>query len=300
MSWVQNIVIFIVASFGIALIQLLRLKFSPRLELWSKLDAVSWSPQECPPSFVRDVTKSILFEQKFASEGYRRFSKALDRPFALPTPWVRGGTVMVLPPSKIPLLTRPDKTSEGEWTNLHGLIETTQLAHVIDDPNIYQNVLHFDVVRRNLAPRDMGRLAPVTADEIAHGFRDIWGTDTQWKTVNGWEACGRIISRASQRILIGLPLSRDETMLETSRLYANALLVGGAIINCFPPSTRWLVAPVVAARARYFQARYVKMLVPVVEERIRRWEANKDEGPVRLTTKRWSLFSVSLIMCIFL
>lgn len=255
MSWVQHLLYLVIASFGFALILLLQLKFSSRLSVWEKLDAVGASPQDCPPSFVLDVALSIVLTRKFAHEGYRKFSKALDRPYALPTPWVRGSSVMVLPPSKIPLLTRPDNTKDGEWTNLHGLIETTQLAYIIDDPNVYQNVLHFDVVRRKMALRDMSRLAPVMADEIDHGFSEIWGTETEWNTVNGWEASGRIIARATQRCLIGLPLSRDTTMLETSRLYANALLVGGAIMNCFPPSIRWLVAPLVAIRARHFQAR---------------------------------------------
>ncbi|OAG01871.1 putative Ent-kaurene oxidase [Paraphaeosphaeria sporulosa] len=134
-----------------------------------------------------------------------------------------------------------------------------------------------------MAPSDMRRLAPVTAEETDLAFRDIWGTSTGWKTIKGWDECGRIISRASQRFLIGLPSSRNEAMLETSRLYANALLVGGAIINCFPPWMRCVVAPLIAIRARYFQARYVKMLVPVVEERIRQYEAGlyKERDEVR-------------------
>ncbi|PHH75737.1 hypothetical protein CDD82_4303 [Ophiocordyceps australis] len=281
MPLLQSLVYLAIASFVFVFCQLLRLKFSSRPAVWAKLDAVGPSPQECPPSFARDVALSVVRMQRFANDGYRRFSKALDRPFALPTTWVRGGTVMVLPPSKIALLARPDKTNDGEWTNVHGLIETTQLAHVMDDASVYQNLLHFEVVRRNMGPRDMSRLAPVTADEIEDSFLRIWGIETQWRALNGWEACGRIISRASQRILIGLPLSRDEAMLETSRVYANSLLVGGAIMNCFPPSMRWLVAPLIAARARYLQARYVRMLLPLVQERIRQWEEGKgtDGGP---------------------
>ncbi|GAP91477.2 putative cytochrome P450 [Rosellinia necatrix] len=279
MAWIQHLVYFLVFSFGLLLTQLLRLKYSPRDAVWAKLDAVGASPQHSPPLFVRGVISSILSTQKFANEGYRKFSKALDRAYALPTPWVRGSTVMVLPPSQISLLTRPDRTDGGEWTNMLGLIETAQLPHVIDDPNVYQNLIHFEVVRRKMAHKDMSRLAPETADEIDQAFSDIWGTKTEWSTVNGWVACGQVISRAAQRILVGLPESRDKRMLETSRHYANALLVGGAIINCFPPAVRWLVAPVITIRARYYQARYVKIMRPLIEERIRQWEADKEGGP---------------------
>lgn len=284
MSWVQNLLYLITAILTFILIQLLRLKFSPRPAIWEKLDPVCSPPEYCPPTFARNVAFSILFTRKFANEGYQKFSKALDRPFALLTPWVCGSTVMVLPPSQIPLLTRPDKTKDGEWTNLHGLIETIQLIYVVDNPNIYENLLHFDVVRRNMAYKDMNRLAPVTTEKIDHSFRGIWGTEITWRTINGWDACGKIISRAAQRTLIGLPYSRNENMLKTSRLYATSLLVGGAIINGFPSCIRWLVAPLIAVRARHFQSRYMKMLVPLVEERISQWEADKDGGPVRTLT----------------
>ncbi|RYP50585.1 hypothetical protein DL768_003930 [Monosporascus sp. mg162] len=281
MSWTQYLLSLAIPSFVLFLLQWLRVRVShrrPLPEVWARLDMVGASPMS-QLSFLGAVARSIVSTRQLANEGYLKFSKSLDRPFALPTTWVRSGSVMVLPPSLVPLLTRPDRTSEGEWTNLRGLVETIQLPYIITDPNIYQNVLHFDVVRRKMQNRDMGRLAPVTADEVDKAFRAIWGTQTTWETINGWEACGRVISRASQRILIGLPLSRDETLLETSRQYANSLLVGGAIINCFPPALRWFAAPLVALRARYFQSRFVKMLVPVVEERIRRWEADKDGGP---------------------
>ncbi|KAI2463104.1 cytochrome P450 [Annulohypoxylon bovei var. microspora] len=246
--------------------------------IWAKLDVVGASPVN-KLSFFGAVARSIVSTRQLANEGYLKFSKTLGRPFALPTTWVRSGALMVLPPSMVPLLTRPDKTSEGEWVNLRGLVENIQLPYVVGDPDVYLNLLQFEAVRRKMQNRDMGRLAPVTAEEIDEAFRDIWGTETTWKTINGWDACGRVISRSSQRILFGLPLSRDEALLETSRNYATSLLVGGAIINCFPPALRWLAGPLVALRAKYFQSRFVKMLVPVVEERIRRWEVDKNDGP---------------------
>ncbi|KAK7917919.1 hypothetical protein PG985_009793 [Apiospora marii] len=249
----------------------------PRDPIWAQVDRVGGASRL---SFLGSVLSSITSTRKLATEGYRRFSKTLDRPYALPTTWMRSGAVMVLPPSRVPLMTRPDKTHDGEWTNLLGLIETTQLPYLIDDPTIYQNLLHFDVVRRHMtSTRDVARHAPTTADELDRAFGDAWGTSSEWKTIDGWEACGGVISRASQRVLVGLPLSRDPALLETSRAYANSVLVGGAIINCFPSQVRWLVAPLVAARARYYQSRYVNMLVPLVRERIRMWEEKeKDDG----------------------
>ncbi|KAF2820838.1 hypothetical protein CC86DRAFT_411673 [Ophiobolus disseminans] len=86
---------------------------------------------------------------------------------------VSGATVSVLPPSQIPLLTRPDKTKNGEWINPHGLLETTQLTYIIDDANVYQKLVHFDTVRKHIAPSDMRRLAAATAEETELAFHDI-------------------------------------------------------------------------------------------------------------------------------
>lgn len=244
----------------------------PVSQVWAQLEVVGVSPTN-RLSLLGAVACSVTSTRRLANDGYRKFSKKLNRPYALPTTWVRSGLVVVLPPSLIPLLARPDKTRDGgEWTNLRGMVETIQLPYIIKDPEIYQNVLHFDAVRRHMTTRrDVERLSPATADELDRAYRSIWGTDPEWKTVNGWEACGKVISRASQRILVGLPWGRDERLLETSRQYANSLLVGGAIINCFPPQIRWLVAPVVTLRAKYFQWKFVKMLLPLVEERLHLW-----------------------------
>lgn len=283
-SWVQYLVFFTVLAFGLATWRFLGrnasvCESSPKV--WDKLDVAGDTFLQKMVS-LRAIIRScpITSVPELVNDGYLKFNQTLGRAFALPTPWVRSGALMVLPPSQIPLLLRPDKTSEATWINLHGLVENVQLPYVVADPDVYLNVLQFEVVRRKMQSRDMNRLAPTTAEELEESFNDIWGVEKEWKEINGWEACGRIIARSSQRMLFGLPLSRNSALLETSRRYASSLLVGGAIINCIPLPVRWLLGPLVALRAKYYQAQFVKMLVPMVEERIRLWEADKNAGPV--------------------
>ncbi|CAG9950382.1 unnamed protein product [Clonostachys rosea f. rosea IK726] len=282
-SSTQYLVFFAVCGFGLATWRLLGRKdsvYESSSKIWTKLDIAGDTFAQKMVS-LKAIIRScpITSVPELANDGYLKFNRALGRPFALPTPWVRSGALMILPPSKIPLLLRPDKTNEATWINLHGLVENVQLPYVVADPDVYLNVLQFEVVRRKMQSRDMSRLAPTTAEELELSFKDIWGVDKEWKEINGWEGCGRIIARSSQRMLFGLPLSRDPALLETSRQYATSLLVGGAIINCIPLSVRWLLGPLVALRAKYYQAKFVKILLPVVEERIRIWEADKNSGP---------------------
>lgn len=247
-------------------------------DIWCEVDTVGVKAGSFL-SLSAAVATSIILTRRRMSEGYRRYCKVLNKPFALPTTWMSSGKVLVMPPSAIPSLVRPDRLSESEWTNRKGMVETIELPYIISDPEIYENLLQFDVVRRKMGQKDVGRLAGATGNEISLAFRDIWGTDCGWKTVTGWDMCGRVISRASQRILIGMPLSRDKTLLEISRQYATSLLVGGAIMNCFPPFLRRFAGPLIALRAKYYQARLVKMLTPMVEDRIHIWKAGKADVP---------------------
>lgn len=245
--------------------------------IWAKVSMVGVT-HRTRVSF-RIPTQSCIFAMpQLADNGYQDFNKALDQPFALPTPWVRSGAVLVLPPSLLPLLARPDKTSEGEWTNLPGMVESIQLPHVIKKP-VYQKVPQFDVVRRKMARKDVGRLVPTMADEISSAFDDIWGTDAGWTTKDVFETCGQVLSRNLLYILTGLPVSCDEILVELFRQYANSLLTGGTFINCFPTAIRWLIAPLVALRPVYLQARIMDILAPVVQERIRKWDEDSDDGP---------------------
>ncbi|KAI0023445.1 cytochrome P450 [Xylariomycetidae sp. FL0641] len=254
--------------------------------LWARIDAVGVSSGGLFP-WGRAIMASIISTRTFANEGYTKFSKVLGQPYALPTTWT-GKAMVVVPPSQMrQLLTRPDKQTDSEITNIPGLIETVQMPFVIGDPDIYQNTIHFDVVRKKMTKKDMRHFAPITEEEIDLAYKEIWGTSTEWKTINGWDACGRVISRTAQRILLGLPLGRDEKLLETSRLYANSVLLGGALMNCFPPFLRTFVGPIIALRARYFQARCVKMLTPIVNERLRIFRAPKEDDEVPEDFLQW-------------
>lgn len=237
-------------------------------ELWGKLETIGLSPTGAFPMF-RAVAGSILSTRDYATRGYNEISKGLNRPFALPTTWT-GRTVVMLPPTMLhKVLTRPDILSGGKITNIFGLIRTIQLPYIIRDPDIYMNALHFDVVRRKMSKKDMHRFAPMTWEENDLAFKNIWGTSTEWRTVNGWDVCGQVIARSAERMMVGLPGGRDEKLLEASRLYANSVLLGGAVINCFPPCVRWFTAPIIALRAKYYQRRTINLLVPIIEERIR-------------------------------
>lgn len=72
-----------------------------------------------------------------------------------------------------------------------------------------------------------------------------------------------IIVRASLRIMVGLPGCQDEDYLEQSRLYANAVLVDACLINCLPPGMRPMAGPLISVRAKYYERKLLKILIPL-------------------------------------
>lgn len=232
--------------------------------------------------WLRAGLQSISNTEMNADDGYRKFCKALDSPFAIPN--AGAGAIVVLPPSQLrSVLSRPETEVEA-W---RAQLDVLQPRYMIpnrgkgvfteDDPHPVQ----FAVVRRHMMrPEDIRGFAPIVAEELRAALADCWapqraGTD-HVGIVPLWDTCSRIVSRISHRIFLGLPLCRDERLLEQSRLYADAMYGGAAVITALPKFIRPVIGPLVALPSRKYLAGCNRILVPVVEERLK--IGNKGKG----------------------
>lgn len=274
MTWVTQTSALVISAAGLLFLQLAVVYFrrsQRNKQIWAKLDTVGVAPGGGMLAWGLAIMKSITSMQVVVREGYEKFSK-LGKPFALPTMWI-GGAVVVLPPSMLHLLNRP----RDEVSSFDALLENAQFQYLMTDKDVYANTIHFDIVRKHLAPKNMGALAGIMAEEWDAAFRVHWGNSREGNVVNAWDSMVKIIARAALRIMVGLPGCRDEEYLERSRLYANAVLVDACFINCVPPAIRPVLAPVMAMRARYHQRQLMKILVPMVEERLQRHREKKGQ-----------------------
>jgi hypothetical protein len=244
-----------------------------RAQFWASLENVGVSSNDIL-AHIFALLSSLISVKGWVHDGYSRVSKARELPFAMPTIWT-WSNVVVLPPSALRVHSKPD----SELRAFGAQLDTIQLPYMISDSDIYMNPIHFDVVRKRLVnQKDLASLTAATAEEVDAALRDVWGTSTEWKTTNAWDACGRIIMNAAVRILIGLPVCRDEDYCEQSRLFTDALIIGTALINTLPPMLRPVFGPFYALKAKYHQRRCLKILVPFVEDRIRIWKDGTKEG----------------------
>ncbi|KAI2464676.1 cytochrome P450 [Annulohypoxylon bovei var. microspora] len=239
-------------------------------ELWNKIDKVGVPSGFLP--WTRAIFASWTALLQNTHEGYNKFCKQ-GRPFALPTIWT-GKAVVVVPPSALHLTNRPDNELIAFWA----LVENIQLPYFIPDCDVFEKVIHFEVSRKDLTKRNVSRQLAPTAEEVDACFRTLWGDSTEWTTVNGWDMCGQIIARVALRTLLGFPACRDEELVKATRHFANNLFTAAGIINCMPPALRPILAPILALPTKRYRARYRKIVIPVIRERILLWEKYEKTG----------------------
>ncbi|TLD09423.1 uncharacterized protein PgNI_07673 [Pyricularia grisea] len=281
MSWGTHLVVLALTG-AILLLANLVYATSTRIyrhkHIWGKLDCVGGvNATSSTSSWIAALFRSIGSLQDGAQEGYDRFIKSATRPrpFVLPTMWT-GGPVVVLPPSMLPLVNR----SPTQETGVLGLLEQFQFRYLHPDPDVWANTaIHFDVVRRDMAHKKMASLAAIIADEWPAAFRACWDDEDSAAAagVSAWDSGVGIMARVALRLLVGLPGCRDASFFELSQLYARAFIVDGVAINCLPPALRPLLGPVLALRARYYQRKVLRALVPLVEQKLAEAATDKND-----------------------
>ncbi|RYP17962.1 hypothetical protein DL765_004181 [Monosporascus sp. GIB2] len=235
---------------------------------WTAIPQVGVSSGRLLP-WVHASLCSLYSSAETTAAGYEMFCKKQDKPFAMAH--AAAGAIIVLPPSRLPVISLSDDkilalaaqndTLQPRWTG-------GGRAHLYQHP-----VLHFDVVRKHMM-RDVSDFAAATDEELRMALRSCWGPrspNEDWRTVDVWDTCSRIISRAANRCFVGLPLCRDETLLEQSRSYANAVYIGAGLITALPGFMRPIAGSLVALAAKRYLTGSMKILVPFVEERLRLW-----------------------------
>jgi hypothetical protein len=288
MAWLTSFANLALAAAGVFLFRQLVvfIRRDSEEEIWSKIDTVGVSPGGGAISWAFAIAKSVTSMPETMLDGYQRFSKA-HKPFALPTMWM-GGALVVLPPSMLHLLNRP----RDELSSFKALLDNAQFQYLMTDKDVWANTIHFDIVRKNLAQKHMGPLVAIMAKEWDTAFRKCWGDSEEGHVLNAWDSMVRVIARVALRIMVGTPGCQDENYLELSRVYANAVLVDACFINSLPPAVRPVAGPLIALRARYYQRKLMKVLVPIVRERMDACEEKEgeDDGPVSLFPSPVSIY----------
>ncbi|KAI0713162.1 cytochrome P450 [Cerioporus squamosus] len=161
-----------------------------------------------PSAPVLSYVSTINFLRKpkaLLLEGYQRFHGSVFK-VALLGQWV----VVVSGPKMVDeLRKRPDE----EVSFIEGVEETLHTRFTLgreplDDP------FHVEIIKDKLM-RSITAVLPDVIDELRAAVPDyIHAKDNEWTTVNTMQTTLKIVSRASNRVFVGLPACRNQEYLE--------------------------------------------------------------------------------------
>lgn len=283
-GWIFVLAAPLVAASLLLLVLVSRLQHL-RQDLWLNLHVVGLGSNTSRVltrhlQWLRAIVASLTSYASAADDGYCHFSKAQGIPFALPTMWT-GGAVVVLPQAMLKLLNRPD----SELAAVPAQLSSIQLPYMFSDPDIYENLFHFDTVRKALSPKKLDLLAFEAADEIARAFEHYWDSRDskapsagQARILDNWDACGNVVTRVAFRNLVGAFLCRNDELVDIMQKHASLVMSGTAFINCLPPMVRPILGPLFGLRPKSYQRRCLAIMRPYIDQVARNLNEDRPEA----------------------
>lgn len=101
---------------------------------------------------------------------------------------------------------------------------------------------HLKVIQINLTQR-LSSILPEIVDEVTLAWKDNTNITDQWTEINVWDVMLKVISRAVNRMFVGLPLCRNQEFLDNLVEYSTEVVKAGNILDMTPRAFRWSVAP---------------------------------------------------------
>ncbi|KIO01909.1 hypothetical protein M404DRAFT_28164 [Pisolithus tinctorius Marx 270] len=203
----------------------------------------------------RSAIKNIRGTSGVVQEGYNRYKNV---PFKIPLLYnwmvVVSGAKLLEEVKAAP----DDQLSAAEGTNDFLKIAFTMGHRVANEP------YHFVVIKTQLN-RKLSSLCPIVEDEISVALSEVFSSQ-EWKPVVALEAIQKVVSGASNRIFVGLPLCRNPDWLEFGLQFAVDSLSAARRAFIFDDIISRIIASLVTSTESQV-GRAVEFLGPIIRER---------------------------------
>ena len=212
----------------------------------------------------RNTLDGIPNSKKWMQEGYEKYSKS-NKAFVMPG--LLGSIAeMVIPQAQMSwMLEQPDSvlsTAAAHYDSLQG-----EYSFVM--PLILKDPYHEHVIRKNLA-RNLHGVISELDDEMRHSLGELCGSDTenytQMDMLEGFMM--KIIPVFTNRMLVGLPLCRNQDFLDNMLGYTMDVIRGLLLFRLIPQSLHALIGPIHSLGPKYHYWRSRKHTRPVIVKRL--------------------------------
>jgi hypothetical protein len=113
--------------------------------------------------------------------------------------------MVAIPPSQFKaVFGSPERVIESHVPQF----ESVSAEYTMRDPMVFPGApFGLDFIKRIITKR-YGSVAKELAEEVGLAFDEFWGVGTDWKTIKPLLSFQEIASRATNRVVIGLPLCK--------------------------------------------------------------------------------------------
>jgi len=135
---------------------------------------------------------------------------------------------------------------------------------------IHSDPYHVDIISRNLTQR-LSKVLPDIVDELQRTFEENVpvGIGREWTSIQTHDLMLRCISATTNRILVGLPLCRDQEYLDCLVELSQVVSRAGLVIDQAPRILKPLIAWCMVSPRRGAFKVFLEKLGPVFEQRRR-------------------------------
>ncbi|KIL60298.1 hypothetical protein M378DRAFT_26609 [Amanita muscaria Koide BX008] len=200
----------------------------------------------------------LFHNEEMVQKGYDKFRGSL---FKIPTltSWI----VIVSGDRLIDELRRaPD-----DALSPHEAFRESLSSDLTIGPEFFDDPFQVEIVKGPLT-RNIGTKFADVHDEIIAAFDDFIPTQgDEWTEVTVYNTVMDIVCRASNRMLVGLPLCRDPDWTNLTKQFAIDLMMSVVVLGIFPDSLKPFIAPFLRRVPRALK-RGIKRLEPLIEERL--------------------------------
>ncbi|KAF2683889.1 cytochrome P450 [Lentithecium fluviatile CBS 122367] len=215
-------------------------------------------------SAFKNVFSGFSSSKAWVQTGYEKYSKS-GKAFVLPS-MLGAPAETVIPQSQMQwLLEQPDSvlsTAAAHYDTLQG-------DYSFVKPVILKDPYHEHVIHKNLA-RNLNAVVPELDDEIRHALDHLCGLDTeQFVKMDMLEGfMMKIIPIFTNRMLVGLPLCRNQDFLDTMLGYTMDVIRGFLLFALVPKLLHPIVGAVHSLGPKYHYWRSRKYTRPLVQKRL--------------------------------
>lgn len=142
-------------------------------------------------------------------------------------------------------------------------------------PGIATGSVHGPIIRREMT-KGLDTYADAVVNEIEHSLGLVWGDSPQWHEIVVYDTMLDVISRISNRVLVGFPLCRNESYLRSSRNFARFVIITAGLINLLPSMLRPILGPLIIARDMYHYHKITRLIFPIVKKRMVDFQLGND------------------------